>query len=150
MIQRWIFQGELDDPFGEFFVAVNPLSEDDNLWRSKYTIRSEMVPSFINKILAKKIFLIGKSLNFIRHSCGDSTYTGVDKDSRQLHYGDLKKMEESIHKIYMESSQRLSELLFEKYQLRDHLAAIKKFLLLSQGDFVQNLMDSLGYFCNLT
>jgi gamma-tubulin complex component 3 len=144
MIQRWIYQGELEDPFGEFFVAVNPLSDDDNLWRSKYTMRSEMIPSFINKVLAKKIFLIGKSLNFIRHVCGEISYTGVENNTDQLYYGDLKKMEESIHEVYTQSSRRLSELLFEKYKLREHLEAIKNFLLLGQGDFVQNLMDALG------
>jgi gamma-tubulin complex component 3 len=144
MIQRWIYKGELDDPFDEFFVAYNLVGDDDNLWRSKYSMRQDMIPTFISKVLAKKIFLIGKSLNFIRHSCEDLKYTGVENGLPQLVYGDLKMMEDSIHNVYKESSARLSSLLFEKYKLRDHLKSVKRFLLLGQGDFVQNLMDTLG------
>jgi gamma-tubulin complex component 3 len=33
--------------------------------------------------------------------------------------------------------------LFEKYQFYNHCRAIRKYLLLGQGDFIQNLMDSL-------
>ena len=38
---------------------------------------------------------------------------------------------------------RLLELMQGRYQLRTHLAALKKFLLLGQGDFVVCLMDAL-------
>ena len=38
---------------------------------------------------------------------------------------------------------RLLELMQERYQLRTHLSALKKFLLLGQGDFVVWLMDML-------
>ena len=38
---------------------------------------------------------------------------------------------------------RLLELMHGRYQLRTHLSALKKFLLLGQGDFVVCLMDAL-------
>ena len=34
----------------------------------------ELVPGFIGEGVAKKVFLIGKSLNFIREDCGEEGY----------------------------------------------------------------------------
>ncbi|CAJ0632189.1 7153_t:CDS:10 [Entrophospora sp. SA101] len=86
MLQRWIYEGELEDPFEEFFVACDPNVEEEDLWQSKYKIRKDMQPTFISSLLAKKIFSIGKSLNFIRYSCNDNDWiinnakpTGADK-----------------------------------------------------------------------
>lgn len=33
MLQRWIFEGELEDPHGEFFVAENKKTPASDLWR---------------------------------------------------------------------------------------------------------------------
>lgn len=55
MLKRWIYEGELEDPFDEFFVAIDPAVEDGNLWRSKYTMRHDMVPLFLHKALVKKV-----------------------------------------------------------------------------------------------
>lgn len=71
MLERWIYEGELDDPYDEFFVACDPTVSEEDLWQSKYTLREHMLPAFMSKELAHKIFSIGKSLNFIRYSCHD-------------------------------------------------------------------------------
>jgi len=34
----------------------------------------KLVPGFIGEGVAKKVFLIGKSLNFIREDCGEEGY----------------------------------------------------------------------------
>jgi hypothetical protein len=80
-LQRWIFSGELHDPFNEFFVQVNPdLATDDpsqyaagdagfeqgfdlgggvadshHIWEKKYVFEKGMVPGFINEDFAKKV-----------------------------------------------------------------------------------------------
>lgn len=55
MLQRWIYEGELDDPFEEFFVSSDPNVQEEDLWRSKYSIRRDMQPTFISELLAKKV-----------------------------------------------------------------------------------------------
>ncbi|KAH6576489.1 hypothetical protein BASA62_001410 [Batrachochytrium salamandrivorans] len=148
MLKRWIHEGELEDPYEEFFVSMDSSANINNLWRSKYTINYSLVPGFISKALAKKVFLIGKSLNFVRHSCADPG--GFSLWSRQpadLMYGDLKKLEFSIDSAYQASNAHLMSVLFEKYNLMEHLLALKRFVLLGQGDFVQYLLDSLGRGC---
>ncbi|PKC02638.1 hypothetical protein RhiirA5_390377 [Rhizophagus irregularis] len=133
MLQRWIYEGELEDPFEEFFVACDPNVLEENLWQLKYEYRQNMQPTFISTLLAKKIFSIGKSLNFIRYSCHD-----------MLKYGDIIALENSIDATYTATSQRLLNILFTKYKLEKHLTALKQYLLLGQGDFIQHLMFQLG------
>ncbi|KAG0282394.1 Gamma-tubulin complex component 3 [Linnemannia gamsii] len=145
MLQRWIYEGELEDPRTEFFIAFNPEVEEVDMWQSKYFIREEMLPAFIGMPLAKKILSIGKSLNFLRHKCDDSDWIlqnhGVGKS---LKYGDIAELEGSIDAAYVGTSQRLLHLLSTKFKLIDHLTAIKRYILLGQGDFIQHLMESLG------
>ncbi|WVO13274.1 hypothetical protein L204_100887 [Cryptococcus depauperatus] len=100
-LQRWIFSGELHDPFNEFFVQQNPenlsirdghvsptgdvgfeggliadegLVEAYKVWEKKYVFVKKMIPGFVNEDFAKKIFSTGRSLNFIRFSCHDSDW----------------------------------------------------------------------------
>ncbi|RUP51935.1 gamma-tubulin complex component protein, partial [Jimgerdemannia flammicorona] len=149
MLQRWIYEGELEDPYNEFFVACDDSVQEEELWLRKYSMREDMLPSFIGKALAQKIFSIGKSLNFIRYSCHDDTLVSKPGDIvsdrlQVLKYGDIVTVESSIDAAYTETSRRLLDLLSNKYKLMEHFRALKRYLLLGQGDFIQYLMDSLG------
>ncbi|KAK8861575.1 hypothetical protein IAR55_002397 [Kwoniella newhampshirensis] len=100
-LQRWIFSGELHDPFQEFFVQLNPENsslrdgqaspagdigfeggidaaggqeEAHKVWEKKYVFVKGMVPGFVSEDFGKKIFSTGRSLNFIRYSCRDSDW----------------------------------------------------------------------------
>nr|XP_031862932.1 uncharacterized protein CI109_001407 [Kwoniella shandongensis]KAA5530004.1 hypothetical protein CI109_001407 [Kwoniella shandongensis] len=100
-LQRWIFSGELHDPFQEFFVQLNPENsslrdgqaspagdigfeggidaaggqeEAHKVWEKKYVFVRGMVPGFVSEDFGKKIFSTGRSLNFIRYTCQDSDW----------------------------------------------------------------------------
>ena len=158
MLRHWIYDGELLDPYREFFVIV-PGSSDSgekdgnprpvaatSVWEDKYKMDNDMIPSIMSEELAKKVFLIGKSLNFIRYGCGESSWVdSYSKDaSRELVYGDTATLETSIDKAYRTTMARLIHLMDDKFRLFDHLNALKKYLLLGQGDFIALLMESLA------
>jgi gamma-tubulin complex component 3 len=63
----------------------------------------------------------------------------------ELKYSDMEGLERSIDLAYKVASQRLFDIFFEKFKLWDHLKALKNYLLLGRGDFVDTLMESLGY-----
>ncbi|PLW44310.1 hypothetical protein PCANC_09940 [Puccinia coronata f. sp. avenae] len=77
-----------------------------NVWQTKFSFRKHMVPSFISEGFARKIFSTGKSLNFIRHSCGDyewhQTRSRIYKASRKesLHYKDMAGLQQTISSTY--------------------------------------------------
>ena len=158
ILRQWIFDGELYDPYHEFFVleqdnSGNGDKESDprravatSVWADKYKLDDVMVPTIMSGELAKKVFLIGKSLNFIHYGCGDSAWVeAYSKEApRKLHYGDTATLEKSIDKAYTTTMARLIHLMDEKFRLFEHLRALKKYLLLGQGDFIAVLMESLS------
>lgn len=158
MLRQWIYDGELSDPYHEFFVIKQDTPnggerETDprrapatSVWEDKYKLDDSMMPTIMTDELAKKVFLIGKSLNFIRYGCGDSAWVeSYCKDaSQELRYGDTATLETSIDKAYKETMARLTHLMDSKFHLFEHLRALKKYLLLGQGDFIALLMESLS------
>lgn len=117
-----------------------------SVWESKYTLVNEMVPTIINEEVAKKIYLIGKSLNFIRFVCGDAEWVeGHSKTaSKEYKYGDSHTLESSIQEAYKATTARLIHLMAERFHLFDHLRALRRYILLGQGDFIALLMESLS------
>jgi gamma-tubulin complex component 3 len=153
MLRLWIYDGELSDPYQEFFVvepefrpSTDPRRIATSVWEDKYKLEDDMVPSIITQDFAKKVFLIGKSLNFIRYGCGDSGWVEAysKEASKELRYGDTASLETSIDEAYKTTMARLIHLMDDKFKLFDHLHALKKYLLLGQGDFIALLMESLA------
>ena len=100
VLRHWIYDGELLDPYHEFFVREQAPSVDVkkgavNAWEDKYEIDQGMIPSIITQDFAQKVFLIGKSLNFTRHSCGDSLWVDdySKAASKELRYGDTATLD---------------------------------------------------------
>lgn len=154
MLRHWIYDGELLDPHLEFFVLEKQNNADldegrghaTSVWRDKYSLDEQMVPSIITEEFAQKVFLIGKSLNFIRHGCGDATWVEnySKQASKELRYGDTAILGASIDEAYKTTMARLVHLMDVKFKLSEHLVALKKYLLLGQGDFIAILMESLS------
>lgn len=145
MIQNWVLEGILEDPHKEFFVSADPSISNEHLWIQKYSINYAMLPTFISKDLAQRIFIIGKSINFIRHCCNDTEWVmdSVVSDE-ELGFSDLDKLETVITQASTVTNKYLINILMKKYQLLDHCRALKQYLLLGQGDFIQCLMDQVG------
>ncbi|KIO25990.1 hypothetical protein M407DRAFT_75038, partial [Tulasnella calospora MUT 4182] len=167
-LHRWIYSGDLQDPFLEFFVAVDPQLANQNyskrnsfdpedmreretgakIWKSKYKFRKDMLPRFVGEEFGRKIFSTGKSLNFIRYSCQDSewvaTRSKLSTTGKVLKYSDIAGLERSIDSAYQVASKRLFDMFFDKFKLMDHLLALKSYLLLGHGDFAEHLMETLS------
>ncbi|XP_040342992.1 gamma-tubulin complex component 3 isoform X4 [Herpailurus yagouaroundi] len=137
----------------QFFVASDPAVKTDRLWQDKYTLRRSMIPSFITMDQSRKVLLIGKSINFLHQVCHDQTPTtkmiAVTKsadspqDAADL-FTDLENaFRGKIDAAYFETSKYLLDVLNKKYSLLDHMQAVRRYLLLGQGDFIRHLMDLL-------
>jgi gamma-tubulin complex component 3 len=58
----------------------------------------------------------------------------ADRDS------DLQSMMDTA---YLETSRRVLDVLIGQYKFLDHLQALRRYLLLGQGDFIHHLMELL-------
>lgn len=127
------------------------------IWWGLFKIRKDRFPGCMDAPLAQKALITGKSVAFLRRCCTDSVWveenhapliismTGSDV---KLFEADLKydrdAVRDVIERARESASKRLKELFFEKFDLSHHFGAIKQYLLLSQGDFSQALMDGLA------
>ena len=81
ILKKWIYYGQLDDPFEEFLINEdshmnkNNIEKDfnDSYWQKKYTYREDMIPIFFQK-LSHKILHCGKYLNVFRECGKDVQY----------------------------------------------------------------------------
>ncbi|XP_072983837.1 gamma-tubulin complex component 3 [Typha latifolia] len=153
MVRGWVLEGELEDVFAEFFIVSQPVKVE-SLWREGYCIQSAMLPSFISPTLAQGILRTGKSINFLRVCCEDTGWADAAADAAAhvgtttrrggLGYGEIDALEALVVEAAKRIDQHLMNVIHKRYRFRDHCLAIKRYLLLGQGDFVQYLMDVVG------
>ncbi|KAJ7416673.1 tubulin gamma complex associated protein 3 [Willisornis vidua] len=162
-LYRWIYDGELEDTYHEFFVASDPTVKTDRLWHDKYTLRKSMIPSFITMEQSKKWdhCYVLPYLSNARIALSDhrkiSVFTRVDIQYLEYcsmlseettflvcWFKDLENaFQEKIDAAYFETSKYLLDVLNKKYNLLEHMQAMRRYLLLGQGDFIRHLMDLL-------
>ncbi|KAL8041596.1 hypothetical protein ABFS82_10G173500 [Erythranthe guttata] len=153
MVRSWVLEGELDDLFSEFFVLSQPVKAE-SLWREGYRLHSAMLPSFISQSLAQRILRTGKSINFLRVCCEDRGWAdaateaaaaaGTSTGRGGLGYGETDALESLVAEAAKRIDKHLLEVVYKQYKFKEHCLAIKRYLLLGQGDFVQYLMDIVG------
>lgn len=146
ILERWVYEGVIDDPYGEFFIAEDKslLKEsltqdyDAKYWRQRYSLK-DGIPSFLANI-AGKILTTGKYLNVMRE-CGHSAQVPTSENSKLLSFGSNHHYLECVKVAYEFASGELLNLIKEKYDLMGKLRSIKRYLLLDQGDFLVHFMD---------
>ncbi|GJN33848.1 hypothetical protein PR202_gb22474 [Eleusine coracana subsp. coracana] len=153
MVRGWVLEGELEDVFAEFFIVGQPVKAE-SLWREGYLIQSDMLPAFISPVLAQRILRTGKSINFLRVCCDDNgwadaaaeaaAHVGTTTSRGGLGYGKIDALEALVVEAAKRIDRHLMDVIHKRYRFKDHCLAIKRYLLLGQGDFVQYLMDVVG------
>jgi gamma-tubulin complex component 3 len=152
MLKKWLLDGEIEDPHSEFFIEGMANVEVAGLWHDKYRLRESMLPKFISNKMAKKILLIGKSINFLKEVCQVKT-TVRERDELKMHL-ERKSMDlfsptadtplhQLIDKIYVNTSKMLLDNVMGPHRLQEHLKAMKNYLLLGKGDFINVLMENM-------
>ncbi|KAI3819990.1 hypothetical protein L1987_13845 [Smallanthus sonchifolius] len=154
MVRRWVMEGDLQDLYSEFFVSEQSV-KPECLWREGYQIRYLMLPCFISKSLANRILRTGKSINFLKVCCEDHSLADLATDlatdttstnpaKRGLGHGETNALESLVTDAEKRIDKHLMYAIFNRYKFKDHCLAIKRFILLGQGDFVQYLMEIMG------
>ncbi|KAK6941949.1 Gamma tubulin complex component, C-terminal [Dillenia turbinata] len=153
MVRKWVLEGELEDIFAEFFILGQQVKAE-SLWREGYRLHTGMLPSFISQSLAQRILRTGKSINFLRVCCEDSGWVDAAAEAAAaagtttrrggLGYGETDALETLVVEAAKRIDKHLLDVMYKRYKFKEHCLAIKRYLLLGQGDFVQYLMDIVG------
>ncbi|KAF5745851.1 gamma-tubulin complex component 2 [Tripterygium wilfordii] len=146
ILERWVYEGVIDDPYGEFFIAENKSLQKESLtqdydakfWRQRYSLK-DAIPSFLANI-AGTILTTGKYLNVMRE-CGHNVQVPATENSKLTIFGSNHHYLECVKGAYEFASSELLNLMKEMYDLIGKLRSIKHYLLLDQGDFLVHFMD---------
>ncbi|MEW5305464.1 MAG: hypothetical protein WDW36_008001 [Sanguina aurantia] len=153
MIRRWVLEGELEDPQGEFFIARadldaegNPVGGGDPWWEG-YRLLESRLPPFLSHALALQILRAGKGIHFLQGVCGDAAWVQQRASQVQslaassVSIGQVASLERFVNGATSAVDARVIEVMFTSHAFTTHCDAIRRFLMLGQGDFVQALMD---------
>ena len=151
-------------PSSEFFVTSDRSVSRDHLWSSKYTLNPSQMTPLISPSLARSVLEVGRGINFVRKCCGEGGFAISLAEEGGLEEGVFGfgvagaggggkgnnnsrgegRLKETVMRALGEVNEKIRQLLMEKFNLMDHLLAIKKIMLLGQGDFVTALLDLVG------
>jgi gamma-tubulin complex component 2 len=155
ILSKWIYLGEIEDPYEEFLIKENKELSKENLnkdfndryWDSRFELRDSQTPLFLHK-LAAKVLLTGKYLNVIRE-CGKTVHCPYleeldpRKNTKLLsNIGSQREFLEPIEHAYEWASKELLQLILGEHQLVNRLKSIKHYFFLDHGDFFVHFMDS--------
>ncbi|CAB4316630.1 unnamed protein product [Prunus armeniaca] len=137
ILERWVYEGVIDDPYGEFFIAENKSLQKESLthdydakyWTQRYSLK-DGIPSFLANI-SGTILTTGKYLNVMRE-CGHHVQVPQSENSKLMSFGSNHRYLECIKSAYDFASSELLNLIKEKYDLMGKLRSIKHYLLLDQ------------------
>ncbi|KAK9055043.1 hypothetical protein SSX86_026123 [Deinandra increscens subsp. villosa] len=146
ILERWVYEGVIDDPHNEFFIAENKSLQKESLtqdydatyWRQRYSLKDD-IPSFLANS-TETILTTGKYLNVMRE-CGHTVQVPALENSKLINFGSNDHYLECIKSAYDFASGELLNLMKDKYDLIGKLRSIKHYLLLDQGDFLVHFMD---------
>lgn len=152
MIRRWVLNGELEDPHQEFFInssvdldSDSPGAASSDLWRSGYWIEFSQLPPFLSHTLANNILRAGKSIHFLQECCMDSKWVqeraAAVRGVASVNFDQVESLERFVTSVSSEVDRRLIEVLMSQFHFTKHCDALRRYLLLGQGDFVAALMD---------
>lgn len=155
MTRSWVLRGSVTDWHDEFFVydrflhepqtvdVAADAAEPRSLWADRFQLAVPMLPpaEVLSVDDAHLALLLGKSINYLQSACADHDVVAtVAEATRGASELDLRSM---VHAAAGIVNRRLLDAMFERHRLAVHVAAVRDFLTLSQGDFAAALLGAL-------
>lgn len=141
-VEKWIFQGEIDDPFEEFFIRIDETisrekydrTYENFFWKERYKIVKENLPDFVSPNSVISILSAGKSIAVLSE-CG----LRISK-SPKLSLESLQR-ETALENAALDSSLRLCNAIREKYNLEGMIRLFHNVFLFGRGDWIINFFS---------
>ncbi|CAD8126463.1 unnamed protein product [Paramecium sonneborni] len=144
-INQWIFDGSLSDQAQEFFIERNDsnkiqIRDSGELWKNEFKVNQDKIPYMITLNDSYKIFDTGRVINWLRKQC---KYTQFNQNYELITIDLLGTEQFSlfVDQVNKEYNKQLIQLIKPNFKIT--LNAIKRFLLLGQGEFIHTLMELL-------
>lgn len=153
LLNTWLLDGDIEDPFQEFFIKQNELptnifySSIEKYWDELYVIKIDgIMDQFESKELQTQVLATGKYLNIFKQCSGSSisnaflTSDGVPSPIESLYSQDLSA---KIKQFYDRANNLLLKLLFEGYDFRSLISYLHQTFLLKDSSSIDTFLEKL-------
>lgn len=146
-VEKWIYNGLIDDPFEEFFIQINETISPDSLgaeyeeqfWQRRFEIVKDRLPkgSFISKNAIDKILFAGKSIAVL-------TICGLKMPKTAKLTLQALQRETVLDSAKLNSSLRLVTALRDRYELMKFMKMFHDVYLIGRGDWFHKFVKQAG------
>lgn len=146
MLSKWLYTGEMEDPFHEFMILEDTTLKKEELltdpwstyWEKRYTLHDEDKIPFFSKDCVQNILKTGRYLSVVRACNHDLSM--LAKESI-LYDHNPRNYEVIVHHAYEHASKLVLHLLLTECKLMERLQSVKHYFLMDQGDFFIEFCD---------
>ncbi|BES95714.1 gamma-tubulin complex component [Nesidiocoris tenuis] len=149
MIVVWMVNGTLVDPHDEFFIAINTSFKERDIWRDKFMLRTNLIPSVLSSVQADLILNAGKGINFL--NVIREVGLPLDGMREKLHkmkssnIADFADPRSSLcvmlASVSQETSKLVLDVLVNEFKLFQHFQGLRHYILLGRGDFASYFLE---------
>jgi gamma-tubulin complex component 2 len=143
MLGRWMYRGELDDPYGEFFVvaATKPPRQADALsaFMDRYACAKSRVPRFLEPVY-RLAFHAGRYCMLLRESSG--TLPQIDDADKKFEWGNSDAIDAVVRRIHDAASKEVMSVLVTRCKLMEKFESLKLYFLHGRGDWLENFLEA--------
>ncbi|EGW34122.1 uncharacterized protein SPAPADRAFT_54312 [Spathaspora passalidarum NRRL Y-27907] len=128
MLNTWLTEGKIDDPFDEFLIREKEVpptfidifdSKSEYYWNELFLIKTDgLLEQFQNYQIQSKILTTGKYLNIFKQCTGISDFSNLHEKLQTISTLSSQDLELKIDEFYKRANKMFMKLLFQGYNLR--------------------------------
>ncbi|RLV90201.1 Spindle pole body component SPC97 [Spathaspora sp. JA1] len=128
MLNTWLSEGKIDDPFDEFFIREKEVpvtfvdifdNRSEYYWNELFLIKPDgLLEQFENSNLQSKILTTGKYLNIFKKCIGLSNFGDLHENLKFINKLSSQDIELKINQFYNRANKLIMKLLFQGYNFR--------------------------------
>eukprot|EP00930_Biecheleria_cincta_P084725 TRINITY_DN74174_c0_g1_i1.p1 TRINITY_DN74174_c0_g1~~TRINITY_DN74174_c0_g1_i1.p1 ORF type:complete len:871 (+),score=154.33 TRINITY_DN74174_c0_g1_i1:94-2613(+) len=153
MVSKWVYEGRLEDPYGEFFVSESPQLRDQRIggpaadfWQKHFTLDERVVPQFL-AASRERILHAGKYLHVYLSAAQAAELPEPEGGRVPFRYSRRRRdYVEAIDAAYRRAAAALLQLFMrpqpEGLDLPGRLRSMRSFFFLGRADWFGHLMDT--------
>lgn len=150
-LSEWIIRGELNEKNNGFFVNRQPQNQQSLSLGVYY--QADSVPSFLDVALSGKIYSIGLMIVFLKYHCRQMKWISEFSERTGTLFNQLRlnasanfikgaKFHAFIDNTYASLLNFMTFIIHDKFSLMATLTALRDYLLMGRGDFIQAIIDN--------
>ncbi|RCK58800.1 Spindle pole body component SPC97 [Candida viswanathii] len=152
MLNQWLLEGVIDDPFDEFLVREKKVppafleafqSKSEYYWNELFIIKTDgLLHQFRNSSIQAKILNTGKYLNIFKNCTGFANFEKLQEKLINITSLTAPDLELRIDEFYQRANKMLMKLLFEGYGFPSVVDIFQKLFLLSDSLRIDKFLDA--------